>query len=180
MDFNSRNKCLTVKLLQQGYRYHKRRKPFSKLYRRHYELIFKFNVALMTLLREGFSEPEFYGDLIYKFEKLIGRNDFSFQFRKIITRYRHISYKLTVMRQSACLVRGSGVRLYDDPDKKLFILVGWDRGFLYIAWPTRVQLFFLLLLLLLLLLLRISVSYSAPNNLHRRAASPSSISLLNL
>ena len=29
---------------------------------------------------------------------------FSFQFRKIITRYRHIGYNLNVMRQSACLV----------------------------------------------------------------------------
>ena len=29
---------------------------------------------------------------------------FSVQFRKIITRYRRIGYKLNVMRQSACLV----------------------------------------------------------------------------
>ena len=27
-DFNTRNKCLTVKLLKQGYRYHKLRKVF--------------------------------------------------------------------------------------------------------------------------------------------------------
>ena len=50
------------------------------------------------------SEPEFYGDLVYKFKKLIGSSDFSFQFRKIITRYRRIGYNLNVMRQSACLV----------------------------------------------------------------------------
>ena len=37
-------------------------------------------------------------------KKLIGINDFSFQFRKIITRYRRIGYNLNVMRQSACLV----------------------------------------------------------------------------
>ena len=49
------------------------------------------------------SEPEFYGDLVYKFKKLRGINDFSFQFRKIITRYRRIGYNLNVMRQSACL-----------------------------------------------------------------------------
>ena len=30
--------------------------------------------------------------------------DFSFQFRKIITRYRRIGYNLNVMRQSVCLV----------------------------------------------------------------------------
>ena len=67
-DFNARNKYLTVKLLQQGYRYHKLRKTFSKFYRRHYELIFKYNVGLKTLLSEGLSEPEFYVDLVYKKE----------------------------------------------------------------------------------------------------------------
>ena len=82
-DFNARNKCLTAKLLRQGYRYHKLRKTFFKFYRRHYELISKFNVGLKTLLGEGLSEPEFYGDLVYKFKKLIGSNDFSFQLRKI-------------------------------------------------------------------------------------------------
>ena len=69
-DFNARNKCLTAKLLQQGYRYHKLRKTFSKFYRRHYELISKYNVGLKTLLSEGLSEPEFYGDLVYKLKKV--------------------------------------------------------------------------------------------------------------
>ena len=64
----------------------------------------KFDVELQTLLRDGLSKPEIYGDLVYKFKKLIGRNDFSFQFRKIITRYRRVGYNLKVMRQSACLV----------------------------------------------------------------------------
>ena len=40
-DFNARNKSLTAKLLQQGYRYHELRKTFSKFYRRHYELVSK-------------------------------------------------------------------------------------------------------------------------------------------
>ena len=43
-DFNARNKSLIAKLLQQGYRYHKLRKTFSNLYRRHYELVSKTNV----------------------------------------------------------------------------------------------------------------------------------------
>ena len=59
--------------------------------KRHYELISEFNVGLKTLLREGLSEPEFYGDLVYKFKKLIGKNVFSFKFRKIITRYRRVT-----------------------------------------------------------------------------------------
>ena len=68
-DFNTRNKCFTAKLLKQGYRYHKLRKAFSKFYRRHYEFISKFNVGLKSLLHQGLSEPEFYGDLVYKFKK---------------------------------------------------------------------------------------------------------------
>ena len=103
-DFNTRNKCLTAKLLKQSYRYHKLRKAFSKFYRRHYELISKFNLGLKSLLHKGISEPEFYGDLVYKFKKIRGMADFFDQFRKIIMRYRRIGYNLNVMRQSACLV----------------------------------------------------------------------------
>ena len=36
----------------------------------------------------------------------------------------------------------SGVRLYDDLDTKLFILVGWSRSFLSVSCPTGVQLMF--------------------------------------
>ena len=105
VDFNARNKSLTAKLLQQGHRYHKLRKTFSKFYRRHYELVSKFSVGLKTLLHQGLSEPEFYGDLVYKFKKKnVGRADFSDQFRKIIVRYKHIGYNINIMRQSACLV----------------------------------------------------------------------------
>ena len=44
-DFIARNKCLTAKLLKQGYQYHKLRKALSKVYRRHHE-VSKFNVGL--------------------------------------------------------------------------------------------------------------------------------------
>ena len=56
------------------------------------------------LLHQGLSEPEFYGDLVYKFIKIVGRVDFSDQFRKIIVRYKRIGYNINIMRQSACLV----------------------------------------------------------------------------
>ena len=55
-DFNTRNKSSTAKLLQQGYRYDKLRKTFSKFDRRHYELVSKFNVGLKTLLHQGLSD----------------------------------------------------------------------------------------------------------------------------
>ena len=70
------------KLSKQGYRYHKLRKAFSKFYRRHHELVSKFNVGLKSLLHQGLSEPEFYVDLVYEFKTIMGRTDFSGQFRK--------------------------------------------------------------------------------------------------
>ena len=34
------------------------------------------------------SEPEFYGDLVYKFRKIIGTNDLSCHFKKTFVRYK--------------------------------------------------------------------------------------------
>ena len=101
-DFNTRNKVLTAKLLRQGYRYHKPRKAFSKFYRRHFDLVSKYNVG--KLLLQGLSEPEFYGDSVYKFRKIIGKYDFPYHFKKIIARYKKIDYNIDVLRQTACLV----------------------------------------------------------------------------
>ena len=103
-DFNTRNKVLAAKLLRQGYRYHTIRKAFSKFYRRHFDIVSKYNVGLKTLLLEGLSEPGFYGDLVYKFRKIIGNNDFPYHFKKIIVRYKKIGYNVDVLRQTACLV----------------------------------------------------------------------------
>ena len=102
-DFNASNRSLAAKLLQQGYRYHKLRKAFSKFYRRHFELVSKYNTGLRSLLQQGWSEPEFYGDLVYKFRKIVGKTEFSDQFKKIM-RYKRIGYNVDVMRQSTCLV----------------------------------------------------------------------------
>ena len=100
----TRNKLLTAKLLNQGYRYHKLRKAFSKFYRRHSDLVSKFNVGLRSLLQQGLSEAEFYGDLVYKLRKIYACNDFSTRFRKIILRYKKIGYNINVIRQTACMV----------------------------------------------------------------------------
>ena len=104
-DLNTRSKVLTAKLLRQGYRYHKLRKGFSKFYRRHFDIVSKYNVGLKTLLLQGLSGPEFYGDLVYKFRKIIGKNDFPYHFKKIVVRYKKICYNINVMRQTACFVR---------------------------------------------------------------------------
>ena len=38
--------------------------------------------AIKSLLHQGLSEPEFYGDLVYKLKNIMGRTDCSDQFRK--------------------------------------------------------------------------------------------------
>ena len=86
-NFNTQNKLLTQKLLKQGYPYHKLHKLFSKFYRRYYDLTYKFQVGLKSHLHQGLSEPEFYGDLVYKLKKLVGSINFSAQFIKIISHY---------------------------------------------------------------------------------------------
>ena len=73
-DFNTRNKSLTQNLLKQGYRY------------------------------QGLSEPDFYGDLVYKLKKIVGSNNFSAQFIKISSHYKKIGYNINVLQQTACLV----------------------------------------------------------------------------
>ena len=70
-DFDTYNKVLIATLLRQGYRYHKIRKVFSKFYGWHFDIVSKYNVVLKTLLLHGLSEPEIYGDLLYKFRKNI-------------------------------------------------------------------------------------------------------------
>ena len=47
---------------------------FSKFYRRHSAFVEKYNVGLKILLQQGISEPEFYGDLVYRFRKLVGKS----------------------------------------------------------------------------------------------------------
>ena len=103
-DFNIRNKLLAQKLFKQGYQYHKLRKTFSKFYRRYYDLISKFQVGLKSVLRQGLSEPDFYGDLMYKLKKIVGSNNFSAQFIKIVSHFKKIGYNINVLQQTACLV----------------------------------------------------------------------------
>ena len=67
-------------------------------------MISKFQVGLKSLLRQGLSEPDFYGDVVYKLKKIVGSNNFSAQFIKIISHYKKIGYNINVLQQTACLV----------------------------------------------------------------------------
>ena len=53
---------------------------------------------------KGLSETEFNGDSVYKFKIMIGRTDYSDEFRKVVICNKRIGYNLNVMLQSACLV----------------------------------------------------------------------------
>ena len=44
-------------------------------------------------MKTGSAEPEFYCHLMYKFRKIIGKNDFPYLF-KIIVRFKKIGYNI--------------------------------------------------------------------------------------
>ena len=56
--------------------YHKLHKTFSRFYHGYYDLISKINIVLKSLLHQRLSEPEFYGDLVYKLKEIVGSNNF--------------------------------------------------------------------------------------------------------
>ena len=103
-DLNNRNKVLTAKHLRQGYRYHKLRKAFSKFYRRHSDLVSKYNVGLKHFFCKVFLNLNFMATWCIKSEKIVGKYDFPYHFKRIIIRYKKIGYNIDVLRQTACLV----------------------------------------------------------------------------
>ena len=78
------------------YRYLRIRKVFSKFYHRHSELIVKYNIGLKPFRNRAY-QYNFYGDLVYKFKQIVGRPNFSDQFKKIIKRYIKVGYNLDAM-----------------------------------------------------------------------------------
>ena len=84
------------------------------------------------LMQQGICNPEFYGDLVYKFKKIIGNPNFSNLLKRIVIRFMRAGYSLDIMRQIACLVfnpimvegygGGSGLSNNDGFDVKLEIV----------------------------------------------------------
>ena len=60
-------------------------------------------MCLKTNLQQGISNPDFYGDLVYKFKKIIGNPNFSDLFKRIVNRFKRAGYTLDIMRPTACL-----------------------------------------------------------------------------
>ena len=103
-DFNLRNRVITEKLLNQGFRFHKLRKTFSKFFHRNRELISKYKCSLKTLLQQGISHPEFYGDVIYLLKKTIKTPYFDQVFPKKIKKFIKRGYDPIILQRTACMV----------------------------------------------------------------------------
>ena len=55
-------------------------------------------------MQQGICNPEFYGDLVYKFKKIIGNPNLSNLLKRIVNRFKRAGYSLDIMRQTACLL----------------------------------------------------------------------------
>ena len=54
-------------------------------------------------MQQGICNPGFYGDLVYKFKKIIRNPNFSDLSERIVNRFKRAGY-IYIMRQTACLV----------------------------------------------------------------------------
>ena len=70
----------------------------TKLYRQVVGIPMGTNCAPLVAL------PDFYGDLVYKLKNIVGSNNFSAQFIKIISHYKKIGHNINVLQQTACLM----------------------------------------------------------------------------
>ena len=79
-DFNNRNKVLTELIFKQDIiKFVRRFSAFfgggGQFYRRHFDIVSKYNVELKILVLQGLSEPEFNGDFVTKCLRNQGRNN---------------------------------------------------------------------------------------------------------
>ena len=64
----------------------------------------KCHVKMKILMQQGICNTDFYGDLVYKFKKIVGNPNFSNLFKRTVNRFKRTEYSLDIMRQTACLV----------------------------------------------------------------------------
>ena len=85
-------------------------------------------IGLKTLLQQGISEPIFYGDLVYNFKQIVGKPNFSDQFKKIVKRYIRVGYNLLLLwifyvfvLSCVCFVLCASVYM-------CFVVTCWERA----------------------------------------------------
>ena len=112
-DFNSKNIQLTSKLLTQGYRYHKLRKIFGKVFRSYSDLLSKFGeISFQKYVTEGIYHPVFYGDLVYKLRKVRCEANFLSSGSKIVKCLQRRKYDPLIIERTIGLVLGPSTALY--------------------------------------------------------------------
>ena len=55
-------------------------------------------------MQQGISNPEFYGDLVFKFKKIIGKPNFFDIFERFVNRFKRAGFILDIMRLTVFLV----------------------------------------------------------------------------
>ena len=106
-DFHRRNKTITSKLLNQGYRYHKLRKTFGKFFASYSELLSKYGqISFAEFVSMGISHPSFYGDLVYKLRRIKNDNTRFSVCKGIVRRLLKRGYDLTILKRTVLMVWG--------------------------------------------------------------------------
>ena len=62
----------------------------------------QFQHWVKTLLQQGISEPIFYGDSVNKLKRIVGKPNFSDQFKKIVKRFIRV-YIYFVYHATVCM-----------------------------------------------------------------------------
>ena len=113
LDFHSKNLQITLKLLTQGYRYHRLRKTFGKCFRSYSELLSKFgDILFQEYVSKGISHPVFYGYLVYKLRRVKDTPNFISSGSKIVKRLRRRQYDTLIIERTIGLVLGPSTALY--------------------------------------------------------------------
>ena len=68
------------------------------------KLLAEHHFEILKLFCNNAYQNLYNGNLVIKFKRIVGKSNFSDQFKKIVKRYIRVGYNLDIMRQSACLV----------------------------------------------------------------------------
>ena len=97
----------------QGYRYHKLRRTFGKLFRSYSELLSKFGaISFQEYVPKGIIHPVFYGDLVYKLRRVKCESNFISSGSQIVKRLRRRQYGPVIIERTIGLVLGPFTALY--------------------------------------------------------------------
>ena len=114
LDSHSKNLQITLKLLTQGYRYHKLWKTLGKFLRSFSELLSKFgDISFQEYFSKGISHPVFYGDPFYKLRRVKETPNFISSGSKIVKRLRRRHYDPVIIERTIGLVLGPSTFFYN-------------------------------------------------------------------